>query len=75
MRPAGHTRYPRDVRGASGGVSARRGPAAYPDVGAYEGPPEPVYAVAFAADDLFGASDEGVWTVVLDLFESYLEPI
>jgi nitrile hydratase len=75
MRPAGHTRCPRYVRGASGVVEAIRGVDAFPDVGPYEGPPEPVYAVAFAADDLFGASDEGVWSVVLDLFESYLEPI
>ena len=35
---------------------------------------EPVYAVAFSSDDLFGPSPEGRWTVLLDLFDSYLEP-
>ncbi len=74
MRPAGHTRCPRYVRGAAGIVEAVRGVDAFPDIGPYEGPEEPVYAVAFASDDLFGPSDEGRWTVVLDLFESYLEP-
>ena len=75
MRPAGHTRCPRYVRGAAGIVEAVRGVDAFPDIGPYEGPEEPVYAVAFASDDLFGPSDEGRWTVVLDLFESYLEPV
>jgi nitrile hydratase len=35
--------------------------------------PEPVYSVAFASCDLWGPSEEGVWTVALDLWESYLE--
>jgi nitrile hydratase len=74
MRPAGHTRCPRYVRGAEGLVEALRGTDRFPDVGPYEGPPEPVYSVAFASDDLFGASEEGRWRVLLDLFESYLEP-
>jgi nitrile hydratase len=75
MRPAGHTRCPRYVRGAAGIVEAVRGVDAFPDIGPYEGPEETVYAVAFASEDLFGPSDEGRWTVVLDLFESYLEPV
>jgi nitrile hydratase len=74
MRPAGHTRCPRYVRGAEGVVEAIRGMDAFPDIGPYEGPDEAVYAVAFASDDLFGTSDEGAWTIVLDLFQSYLEP-
>ena len=74
MRPAGHTRCPRYVRGVAGTVEAVRGVDAFPDIGPYEGPEEAVYAVAFASGDLFGPSDEGRWTVVLDLFESYLEP-
>lgn len=74
MRPAGHTRCPRYVRGAVGVVEAVRGVDAFPDVGPYEGPEEPLYAVAFVSVDLFGPSDEGRWTVLLDLFESYLEP-
>jgi nitrile hydratase beta subunit len=74
MRPAGHTRCPRYARGVVGVVEAVRGVDAFPDVGPYEGPEEPVYAVRFDSNDLFGASDEGRWTVILDLFESYLEP-
>ena len=73
MRPAGHTRCPRYARGATGLVENVRGVDAFPDIGPYEGPPEPVYSVVFDSDDLFGPSDEGVWTVRLDLYDSYLE--
>jgi nitrile hydratase len=75
MRPSGHTRCPRYVRGATGTVAAVRGVDAFPDIGPYAGPDEPVYAIAFASADLFGESPEGHWTVLLDLFESYLEPV
>jgi nitrile hydratase len=75
MRPEGHTRCPRYVRGAEGVVEAVRGNDAFPDIGPYQGPSEPVYAVAFASDDLFGPSEEGSWTVVVDLFDSYLEAV
>jgi nitrile hydratase subunit beta len=74
MRPEGHTRCPRYARGATGVVEAIRGLDTFPDIGPYAGPDEPVYAVAFSSDDLFGPSPEGRWTVVLDLFDSYLEP-
>ena len=74
MRPEGHTRCPRYVRGATGVVEAVRGLDPFPDIGPYAGPKEPVYAVAFSSRDLFGPSPEGEWTVVLDLFDSYLEP-
>ena len=74
MRPEGHTRCPRYVRGATGVVEAVRGLDPFPDIGPYAGPKEPVYAVAFSSGDLFGPSPEGEWTVVLDLFDSYLEP-
>jgi nitrile hydratase subunit beta len=73
MRPAGHTRCPRYVRGAVGVVEAVRGMDSFPDIGPYAGPPEPVYSVAFSSEDLFGASEEGHWTVLLDLFESYVD--
>lgn len=74
MRSAGHTRCPRYVRGASGVVKRVQGVDAFPDIGPYQGPDEPVYAVAFRSEDLFGNSDEGTWTVLLDLYDSYLEP-
>jgi nitrile hydratase subunit beta len=73
MRPAGHTRCPRYARGAAGVVERVHGLDRFPDVGPYQGPQEPVYSVVFGSEELFGASDEGPWTVRLDLFESYLE--
>jgi nitrile hydratase len=73
MRPAGHTRCPRYVRGAEGVVEGVRGADAFPDIGPYRGPVEPVYSVAFRSRDLFGPSEEGEWTVRVDLFESYLK--
>jgi nitrile hydratase len=74
MRPSGHTRCPRYVRGATGVVERIRGVDAFPDIGPYEGPQEAVYALAFRSEGLFGASEEGDWTVLVDLFESHLEP-
>jgi nitrile hydratase beta subunit len=73
MRPDSHTRCPRYARGAAGVVEAVRGNDSFPDVGPYQGPSEPVYAVAFESVDLFGPSQEGPWTVMIDLFEGYLE--
>lgn len=73
MRPAGHTRCPRYARGVAGVVESVRGTDAFPDIGPYRGPVEPVYSVAFRSEDLFGPSDEGTWTVLLDLSDSYLE--
>src|SRR4051794_17779166 len=74
MRPEGHTRCPRYVRGAPGVVEDVRGADAFPDIGPYEGPEEAVYSVVFRSEELFGPSAEGSWTVRLDLYESYLEP-
>jgi nitrile hydratase beta subunit len=73
MRPASHSRCPRYARGVAGVIEAVRGNDSFPDVGPYKGPSEPVYAVAFESADLFGPSEEGRWTVMIDLFESYLE--
>ena len=75
MHPDGHTRCPRYVRGAVGVVERVQGVDQLPDRAAYGLPtePEPVYAVAFASQELWGESDEPPWTVLLDLFETYLE--
>jgi nitrile hydratase beta subunit len=76
MHPDGHTRCPRYVRGAVGVVERVQGTDRLPDLATYGLPtgPEPVYAVAFASQDLWGESDEPPWTVLLDLFDTYLEP-
>ena len=60
MHPAGHTRCPRYVRGAVGVVERVQGTDLLPDRATYGLPtePEPVYAVAFASQELWGDSDE-----------------
>ena len=72
MRPVGHTRCPRYVRGATGTVRAILGEDALPEDASRT---EPVYTVAFSSTDLWGISDEREWTVLVDLWESYLEPV
>jgi len=76
MRPAGHTRCPRYVRGVAGAVERVQGADRLPDRAVYGEPvdPEPVYSVAFSSDDLWGPGAEPPWTVLLDLWERYLEP-
>jgi nitrile hydratase subunit beta len=76
MHPDGHPRCPRYVRGAVGVVERVQGTDRLPDRAEYGLPSEPelVYAVAFASQDLWGESDEPPWTVLLDLFDTYLEP-
>jgi nitrile hydratase len=76
MHPDRHTRCPRYVRGAVGVVERVQGADRLPDRAEYGLPtePQPVYAVAFFSQDLWGESDEPPWTVLLDLFDTYLEP-
>ena len=75
MRPAGHTRCPRYVRGALGVIERVHGDSTLPDaqVRGEERPPEALYAVRFRSDDLFGPGDEPSFRVLVDLWESYLE--
>jgi hypothetical protein len=69
--PAGHTRLPRYVRGHQGEIVHDHGSWPLPDE-AVRGTAraEPVYAVRFAARDLWGG---GSHSVIVDLWESYLE--
>jgi len=71
--PPHHTRLPRYVRGAIGTVLNVTGRHPLPDNRARQlaAEPEPVYAVRFAASELFG---EGDHTVTIELWESYLRP-
>lgn len=77
MRPRGHTRCPRYVRGIAGVVERIQGEDFLPDIANYEpdAPVEPVYSVAFRSVDLWGPGEEAPFTVLLDLWESYLEPV
>jgi hypothetical protein len=72
--PLHHTRLPRYARGATGTVVERQGCYPLPDHRARQFPAErePVYAVRFAAAELFG---EGDHTVTVDLWQSYLRPV
>lgn len=76
MRPDGHTRCPRYVRGVAGTIERVHGADRLPDLTTYGKPaePEPVYSVAFASTDVWGPSEEPPFTVLLDLWDSYLEP-
>src|SRR5215475_13207851 len=69
--PPHHTRLPRYARGATGTVVELQGTHPLPDdrVRGLPAEPEPVYAVRFAARDLFG---HGEHTVTVDLWQSYL---
>ncbi len=71
--PDGHTRLPRYIRGHVGEVVGVRATWALPDQmvrGITR--PEPVYAVRFEADELWGS---GSHSVTLDLWESYVEEV
>jgi nitrile hydratase len=75
MRPTGHTRCPRYVRGAAGVVERVHGDDRLPEAVARgeESPPEAVYCVRFSSEDLFGAGGEPPFHVFVDLSESYLD--
>lgn len=75
--PPGHTRAPGYVRGHVGEVVAQHGEHPLPDAvvaGAVQPPLEPVYAVRFAAADLFPGSDAR-HTVTVNLWQAYLDPV
>lgn len=74
----GHTRLPAYAAGACGRVLVHHGSHVLPDANAHGlgEAPEPLYAVAFAAGELWGpeAVEDPADEVVLDLWQSYLEP-
>lgn len=74
IHPAGHTRCPRYVRGATGRIESVQGTYVYPDENAHgdEGA-RPLYTVAFDAGDLWGPDAERAEdTIHVDLWEPYL---
>ena len=76
MHPPRHTRCPRYVRGATGVVERVHGADRLPDRAVYgeHTEPEAVYGVAFASHELWGPGGEPPWTVMVDLWDSYLDP-
>jgi nitrile hydratase len=73
--PAGHTRLPRYARGRRGVVRSVNGPFLLPDTNASLASRdwEPVYAVEFAAAELWGQDSRAGDSVCIDLWESYLK--
>ena len=76
MVKGGHTRLPAYAAGHAGRIIACRGAHVLPDSNAHflGEAPQPLYTVAFAAADLWGAAERPGDEVALDLWESYLEP-
>lgn len=76
INPAGHTRLPRYLRGRLGEIVRVQGCHVFPDTNAHGAGEAPtwLYAVRFAAEDLWGADAEPATEIVADLFEPYLDP-
>lgn len=81
MRPAanrlvdgGHTRLPSYAAGAQGRILRCHGAHVLPDSNAHGlgEAPEPLYAVAFAAGELWAAPENPDDEVILDLWQSYM---
>lgn len=72
----GHTRLPSYASGQIGEVRAFHGCHIFPDAHAHGRgeDPQPIYAVAFPAQALWGPSADPRDEVILDLWEPYLEP-
>ena len=74
MNPLGHTRCPRYVRGAVGTVERINDKHVFPDANAHGrgNSPEVLYTLSFDAAEIWGRGATG--RILLDLWESYLEP-
>ena len=72
----GHTRLPAYAGCAEGQVLRLHGSHVFPDSNAHDRgeAPEPLYAVSFAAQSLWPHAEHPRDEVVLDLWQSYLEP-
>jgi nitrile hydratase len=76
LHPAGHTRLPRYARGKRGVVERDHGVFVFPDTNgmALGKTPQHVYAVRFAASELWGPSAPARDVVLVDLWDDHLEP-
>ncbi|MDA7964288.1 nitrile hydratase subunit beta [Ruegeria sp.] len=76
LADGGHTRLPIYAAGAKGRIVLIHGTHVLPDSNAHGlgEAPEPLYAVAFPASELWADPEHPDDEVVLDLWQSYLEP-
>ena len=76
MVPGGHTRLPGYAESAVGTVVILHGTHIFPDSSAHGlgEASQPLYAVAFPASELWTAPEHPGDEVVIDLWQSYLEP-
>ena len=76
LNPPTHTRLPRYVRGKFGIIERDHGVFVFPDTNAQGRGEQPqhVYAVRFAARELWGEQANPKDTVVLDMWDAYLAP-
>ena len=72
----GHTRLPTYAAGAAGRILRLHGTHVFPDSNAHGlgEAPEPLYAVVFAASDLWAHPEHPNDEVVVDMWQSYLMP-
>ncbi|MEO9651507.1 MAG: nitrile hydratase subunit beta [Roseobacter sp.] len=77
LKDGGHTRLPTYAAGACGHIIRYHGTHVLPDSSAHHlgEAAEPLYAVAFPASELWAQPEHPQDEVVLDLWQSYLEPI
>jgi nitrile hydratase len=75
INPHGHTRMPRYARGKRGVIVAHHGAHVFPDTNAHGlgENPQHLYTVRIAARELWGEGAERNESVLIDLWESYLE--
>lgn len=75
IHPTGHTRVPRYVRGKTGHIVQSTPEFEFPDLAGHAKPAhkEPTYLVEFAAAELWPNAGETRESVVIDLWESYLD--
>jgi nitrile hydratase len=76
LNPVGHTRLPRYVRAKRGIVVLDRGVFLFPDTNAHARgeKPQHLYSVRFAARELWGEQASPKDSVLLDMWDDYLEP-
>jgi nitrile hydratase subunit beta len=75
LNPHGHTRLPRYARGKRGVVARHHGAHVFPDSNAHGlgENPQHLYSVRISARELWGGAAEPNESILIDLWESYLD--